>query len=140
MSTDTTPKVNSYEYATEDIRSYRSSITNAFGLGYAWYEWTFSVDLAQEEIQYMYYTMTRYGDTSGLVPGYEPYYILYVNGVKHIKVSNIDQGNAVDYFINLLNQVRVLTGCNITISFFMYMRASPGAGGLTIDFTIKTVK
>lgn len=122
------------------MRSYSSSIYNALGAGYTWSEYAFTIDLSQEEIQFMYYSLQESGNTSGLVPGYEPYVIVYVNGIKYVRIENLTYDKSgKDYFLSILNQVKVLTNAELIFKFYIYAKVT-GAGGHTLTFTMKTVK
>jgi len=123
----------------EDMRSYTDTKTTVIN-GFAYYEWEFMFVLSQEEIQYIYYSLTFDEATTGDA-SYPSYYEIYLDGIKYLQVyPAYITGFGKDTFINLLNSVRVLSQKVMTIKFFYYVRANFAPCNGIMSCTVKTIK
>lgn len=138
-NTDITPKINSYEYAVEDLRS-RVLQTTTTVQNFSYYNWNFEFELSQEEVQFIYFSNSWAGPITTDEASYPPYYIMYIDDIKYVKVYYSGIANPDDFFINLLNSIRVLTQKKIRIEFYQYVRANFVSTTGTITLSVKSIR
>lgn len=139
-NTDITPKINPYEYSVEDLRSNVMTVVTTVPNINAYYSWTFDFTLSQEEVQFIYFSNSWSGAITTNEGTYPPFYIVYLDGIKYVKVYYSLIQSPDDVFITLLNSVRVLYSKNVTIVFYSYLRANSGTVDGTMTLSVKTIK